>query len=1433
MLSNGRVETLVTGIEQHMRCPNCHTLNPINAKFCLECGNRLIVCPNCGTANLPFAKFCIECGTPLQTQSSQQAQKVQSSAQGVSSLTAQGDTGPMPGVIVDATPTSTVEEERQLTGPLPVGTLTGFNASAVPPTPEVLLPPEERRVVTVMFADIIGSTPLADRLDPEDMRAILTGYFNLMTQQLRKHGGTVEKYIGDAVMAVFGTPVTHEDDPDRAIRAALDMQTALADFNEQRQAQDSDAIRLQMRIGINTGEVALPGSEYQRRDFLITGDAVNVAARLQQIASPDTILVGERTYQATRLVFEYQALAPVQVKGKQELIHAYVVQGLRNRTSIVAQHPRGIEGRQVQLVGRSLELTLLHTSYARVQAERSTHLITILGTPGIGKTRLVREFIAREQELAKNTASTVAPLVLEGRCPPYGEGITYWPLIEILRSLLNVQENDTNEILQQRFAEFVRETLTRAKRSELADELITTILRSIGRNISGYTYAESDFEARNALLSSRDSTSRERTRRDSQRSYSGYSGYAPSVRQTNSQVVLWRAWRVLLESLAQKQPLIIVIDDLQWADEALLDLLAYLTDRITTVPILFLCPVRPDFFDRRRDWGGGQRNFTTIELEALSPDESNDLVDELLDSKNISEILRYTILARAEGNPFFVEEIIRMFIDQGLLTQEPDEHGTMHWRFGGQRDGRINELTTLASGGLGGGLGGTLEATDDDLINMHYVLPLPRVPDTIQGVLAARVDLLPQLEKLMLQYAAVVGRTFWLSALLELAADLSRDTVVELLDSLIQRDFISEESESRIRGLVDDDRVYSFNHVLIRDVVYNNIPRTRRSQEHARLAFWLEEQTSARRETELLAYHYQQALATWSGAVTPVEMTDNTDTVVVLTRAELRRRTIHYLSHAGDQALDSYYTLRALQAYNDAYELMQDYEADKTVLSAIHEKLGDAYLQRGNIDESWKEYLLSLKLLTDNTEPEQEHEQNETPPQKADVADLLYLYERLAELSTRWLGSFDTPPNADEARRYIDLGLSLIDGTSLSRERVAFLTYQAFWYIRQLETTTTAQRVELAEQALASGHEALRLAEKLDNPAALSVTLDALGFIYTQYHKYKEVHQIQHRRQHLEAQIADREELNDLYISLGKIHEEIGDYPTAMMWFGRAWNNAQTMESPSMLLNSMAWRMWTWLQWNRWQEAREVAEEILHLVEQYQHEEKRQLWALETLATIEYRMGNQEQGDSYARQYKRISDLQAARAGNPLSASSTTMHAIYLAREDWVHAIADYKEKLRNSEPLPSPNLLSTLAELMVVTGEEMEIQEATCERAVALAEDAGARRCLVTALRARGRMYIAQGKWNLARNDLTQALQRCEALDIPWERGITLYHLGMLYRRRAAELHENNPTRRNADMSRARHHFEQALGFFESMGALPGIERVRLALMQDNKAPV
>jgi class 3 adenylate cyclase/tetratricopeptide (TPR) repeat protein len=1250
-----------------------------------------------------------------------------------------------------------------------------------------------------MFADITGSTPLADHLDPEDMRAILTGYFNLMTEQIRKHGGTVEKYIGDAVMAVFGAPIAHEDDPDRAIRAALDMQTALAHFNEQRLAQGAQATRLQMRIGINTGEVAIPSNQtHQRQDFLITGDAVNVAARLQQVATPDTILVGERSYLTTKDVFEFRPIAPLQLKGKPEPIAASVVLGLRKPSPAIIQHPRGIEGHQVRLVGRSLELTLMHANYARVRAERHPHLITILGTPGIGKSRLVREFIIREQGKLKSASAVgaLAPLkILQGRCPPYGEGITYWPLLEIVRSLVNVGEEESYEEVQQRFVAFVGETLARTKRNESTEEIASTIIRSVGRSLND----------------KRSGNERDKPRRDLL-----LNAYSISAKQGGMQVPLLRAWRVFLEALAELQPLIIVVDDLQWADEALLDLLEYLTDRITNVPILFLCPARPDFFERRRDWGGGRRNFTTIELEALAQEESSELIDTLLNNSDLPPVLRYTILVRSEGNPFFVEEIVRMLIDQGLLVSEEDPgHEGERWRLKVQPEAMLSEWLT------------SNEHLDDTLINMHYMLPLPHMPDTIQGVLAARVDLLNSLEKLVLQHAAIIGRTFWLSTLRELTTDIGPDTLSEVLDALIERDFISE-AEKQVRSPFKQDHIFIFKHILIRDVVYNNIPRLRRSQEHAQLALWLEEKAGNDKEgyIELLAYHYQQALATWSAnlSLNVVEISNGHNPAIpslLLTRSELRQRAIAYLTLAGDQALHSYYTIRALQAYNDAFDLLVDSdEAEPTALIQMHERLGDAYFQRGESEEAWQAYRKALKLATG---------ENASALTNTEQLDL---YERLAELTTRRFGSFDTQPHIQEIRSYIDAGLRLTEDTPTSSERVAFLTYQAFWYIRQLETASSLQKAALAEQALSSGHEALKLAEQLDNAYTLSLTLDALGFIYTQYHKYKDAHAIQHRRQQLESRLTDREELYDLYISLGKIHEQVADYATALTWFGRAWSNAQTMESPIMLLGSMIWRMRAWRQWNRWDNACQVAHEVLQLVEHYPQAEKAQLWALETLATIAYRCGEREEGDQYARQSKRILDQWAEQAGIESQTSILSrMHAIHLASEDWALATADYKDKLRASEPMPSPEVLSTLAELLVTTGEPGEIQSSMCERAVVLAEESGARKSLAIALRARGRMHLEQQNWSQAEDDLRQSLRLCEVLGVPWELGNTLYYLGLLYKSRATSA--PGQSKRNTDLGRARYHFEQAAGFFESQGATPALERVRRALMQDITAHV
>lgn len=1351
-----------------MLCPNCQTTNPPHAKFCLECGLHLVLCPQCGAPTQPQAKFCIECGTPLPA-----ASNTLPSLSSISPL--------LPSTPAQDTFSTNHADRKHL------------------PETDVLISPEERRVVTIMFADITGSTPLADRLDPEDMRAILAGYFNLMAEQIRRHGGTVEKYIGDAIMAVFGLPSAHEDDPDRAIRAAVDMQKALERFNNQRLSYDATAVRLQMRIGINTGEVAAPtNASPQGQDFLVTGDAVNIAARLQQVATPDTILVGERTCHSARGDYEFQQLDPFILKGKAEPVAAYTVccsDGLNN--PVVAPLSRGIAGHTTPLIGRMLELTLLHTSYARVQAERRPHLITILGTPGVGKTRLVREFLFREQERVQTAPlmhTRIAPLILRGRCLPYGEGITYWPMIEILRTLLQAQDGETGSQLRERFVEFVKQTLTQARRPEPVEDIARPLLRNIGHCLSGQIEPIETDNHIHQLLSERQITTR-----------------TVSLKEQSAQNTLLRAWRILIEALANHQPLIIVIDDIQWADEALLNLLEYLADRLTTAGVLFLCPARPDFFEHRPNWGGGHRNFTTIELEALSWDESSELVNSLLNTDDLPDALRNTILTRAEGNPFFVEEIIQMLMDRGALIEAQDTNqNKICWRIGHHTNMLFDQINTPG------------EPPEDTLLEEHYLLSLPYVPDTIQGVLAARVDLLLSAEKLLLQYGAIIGRTFWLSSLHELAKDLEHKTISAAITSLLQRDFIVER-EDGVSKIAEDDRVFHFKHVLIRDVVYNHIPRQRRAREHARLAYWLESQQDGASSIsiELLAYHYQQALTAWSigSALETIEVNNaQTNAILYLTRSELRERAIHFLELAGNQAMQSYYTLRAIRAYIDAFDLLQENQASVLVRSKMLKKLGDAFAQRTNLDEAWRHYQLALMLVTEN-EPDNTTTPLTTP---ADPRYLLILYEHLALLATRWLGQFDEPPDMQEAYRYIEAGLQMTEQQSGSRERIVFLAYQALWFLCRSATGLIEQKKQVLEQALQSSQEALQQSETLGDPSTHSLILDAISFVYESYHLYNKAVELQMRRLSLEPRLTEREERYDLYLSLGGVTKQVSDYSSALMWQGRAWSIAQTMESPAMLRIAMVKRMKIWQSWGRWDEAEAAAHETLRLIEKYQIDERRQFWPLETLAWIACHRGNQEASERYIKRCKRLLDIPTIATSDNLY-MALRMGALYYANQELDQALEAYRELLLASEPWPEPEVLATLAHLLLQTDQEEATLTHICERAISVSKQAGARKSLAVALCARGSLSTQQQKWTQAIADLRQSIQLCRELDLPWEQGHTLVALGNLYQQQALAGTKNKPDHGN--LGRAHYYFEQALGFYESLRAAPRIQQVQRKL--------
>ncbi|HEV2580571.1 MAG TPA: hypothetical protein VGT44_06925, partial [Ktedonobacteraceae bacterium] len=422
--------------------------------------------------------------------------------------------------------------------------------------------------------------------------------------------------------------------------------------------------------------------------------------------------------------------------------------------------------------------------------------------------------------------------------------------------------------------------------------------------------------------------------------------------------------------------------------------------------------------------------------------------------------------------------------------------------------------------------------------------------------------------------------------------------------------------------------------------------------------------------------------------------------------------------------------------------------------------------------------------------------------------------------STRWLGWFNMPPDIQEMRSYIDAGLQLLADKPQSGEHAAFLTYLAMWSIRQVKHASPDERPAIAEAALANIHEALRIAEEVNDTAALWVTLDALGFIYEHQHLYLDAHKAHHRRQELASLIKGREELYDLYMSLGWSHLHIADYAAAAMWFGRAWRIAQTMESPSMLLLSMLGRMYVWYEWNRWSEVRVVAYDAMQMAEQYQLDDQWLLDSLETLADIAYRTGALEESDSLVRQYRRMAEQRGI--------EPELTRSIYLAREEWARAYSDFKEALQRSEPFPRPFVVAIVAELAVTLGEDIETQQQLCERAVTLTERSGARKYQVIALRARGRMSLGQARYQDAEHDLKQALALCEMLDLPWEQGQTLTSLGFLYRERAKTAASGSEDAQAADASLAHHYFERALGYFESLKAIHDAERVRLALAED-----
>jgi class 3 adenylate cyclase/tetratricopeptide (TPR) repeat protein len=596
-----------------------------------------------------------------------------------------------------------------------------------------------RKTVTVLFADVVGSTGLAEQLDPESFLKVIGRFFAAMREIIERHGGTVEKFIGDAVMAVFGIPQLREDDALRAVRAAEEMRRELTVLNEE--LRHDWGVEILTRTGVNTGEVL--AGDPSVGDSLIVGDAVNTAARLEQAAGVGEILLGEPTYQLVRDEVDAEPIDPLALKGKGGLVTAYRLRSMTGARAWVS--PEGSP-----FLSRRLELAFLETVYEAAVAEGTCHLVTILGSAGVGKTRLAQEFVAHAR--AKAT-------VVFGRCLPYGDGITYWPVVEIIKAAASLRDDSTPD--EMRAA--VRGLL---EGSDVASRVEDDLAHLLGL----------------------------------------------SEEPVSSEELQW-AVRKLLEALAAERPLIAVLEDVQWAEQTFLDLIDHILRWSRDVPIILICLGRQELLERRPQWAQERKRATALSLEPLSDAAAETLIDSL--APGLDEDLRSRIVNAAGGLPLFVRSMVSMLVDQHVLRLE---------------DG--------------------VWSTTDEVADVS-------VPPTIQAVLSARLDRLPQEERAAIERASLVGEEFSRGDIEELSSAKERLRLSGVLGSLMQKDLIRPRGE----GKNEAPREFRFSHILIRDIAYREMPKESRAQLHERFAGVIERSAGGRTGTydEILGYHLEQA----------------------------------------------------------------------------------------------------------------------------------------------------------------------------------------------------------------------------------------------------------------------------------------------------------------------------------------------------------------------------------------------------------------------------------------------------------------------------------------------------------------------------------------------------------------------------------------------
>ena len=655
---------------------------------------------------------------------------------------------------------------------------------------------EERKVVTVLFADLVGFTSRAEQMDPEDVRKLLAPYHRRLRLELERVGGTVEKFIGDAVVALFGAPVAHEDDPERAVRAAL----AIRDWVREEEAD------LQLRIAVNTGEALIAlGARPEAGEGMASGDVINTTARLQSAAPVNGILAGEATWRATRERIEYAEHEAVSAKGKSAPIKVWEAVQAKSRLGM------DLEQRALTpLVGRERELGVVFDAFDRAVRDREPQLVTLVGVPGIGKSRLIAELFQRIEQ---------APELIwwrQGRALPYGSGVSFWAIGEMVKAQAGINENEAPDTAVEKLRESVAQTVDEHERDWVRRHLETLV---------------------------------------------GLSDDAAPDRQE-----AFAAWRRYLEGMAEQQPLVLVFEDLHWADDGLVDFVDHLAEWASGAPILVLASARPELLDRRPNWGGGKLNAVTLALSRLNDADAARVIAAVLDQAVLPVETQSALLEQAGGNPLYAEQFARLFLEHGDVEQVS-------------------------------------------------------VPENVQGIIAARLDGLPEEEKRLLQDAAVVGKVFW-------SGGVASHNAAATLHALERKGFVRRERRSAVAGETE----YAFRHVLVREVAYGQVPRAARAQKHLAAVAWIESLGRPDDHAELIAHHYRSALDLLEAAGSQA-------------CAELRDRARQAFRHAGDRAAALNALVPAADHYRAALEL---WPADAANRAPLVFALGRAEYMNGD-----------------------------------------------------------------------------------------------------------------------------------------------------------------------------------------------------------------------------------------------------------------------------------------------------------------------------------------------------------------------------------------------------------------------------------------------------------------------------------------------------